>query len=190
VDAPVIFTTAYDEYAIRAFKLKSIDYLLKPVSQEDLNAAMNKFKAWTGKDDQQQKLAELFHLILDKGRQYRDRFSVTVGEKLKTIEVGNISYFFSVSGISFVVMNDNRQYSLDLSLEKLAEELNPKDFFRVNRQYLLSHKSLSNVFIYPKSRLKLELNPAAREDVFVSIDKVSEFKRWLDGRGHEGGIPS
>jgi len=182
VDVPIIFTTAFDEYAIQAFKLKSIDYLLKPVNQEELGKAIAKYRDWTGDSKPSQDLKSLFDLIRDGGKKYRERFSVVIGEKLKTIETKNISYFFSTAGITFVVMNDKHQYSLDQSLEKLMDETNPQEFFRINRQYLVSHKALANVHIYPKSRLKVELNPPVKEDVFVSIDKVVDFKEWMDGR--------
>jgi hypothetical protein len=107
---------------------------------------------------------------------------VVVGEKLKTIEVKDIAYFFSTSGITFVVMNNKSQYSLDLSLDKLQNELNAKDFFRINRQYLVCHKAIANAFVFPKSRLKIALLPPAdQDDIFVSIDRVTDFKRWFDG---------
>jgi DNA-binding LytR/AlgR family response regulator len=181
VDVPIIFTTAYDEYAIKAFKLKSIDYLLKPIVQNDLNAAIEKYKEMAGPKKQLVDLSELYKMMQTSTIQYRERFSVSVGEKLKTIEVKDIAYFFSTSGITFVVMNSKNQYSLDISLDKLLYEVNPKEFFRINRQYLVSHKAIANVFIYPKSKLKIELQPPVKESVFVSIDKVVEFKKWLDG---------
>jgi DNA-binding LytR/AlgR family response regulator len=181
VNVPIIFTTAFDEYAIKAFKHKSIDYLLKPIIQDDLGKAIAKYKEWTGVQSTQLDLTGLYKLMQGNNNEYRERYSVTVGEKLKTIEVKDIAYFFSTSGITFVVMNSKNQYSLDLSLDKLYNELNPKDFFRVNRQYLINHKAIANVHVFPKSRLKIDLNPPLQEDLYVSLDKVAEFKRWLDG---------
>jgi DNA-binding LytR/AlgR family response regulator len=181
INVPVIFTTAFDEYAIRAFKMKGVDYLLKPISQEDLCQAINKYKDWTGYGKQNIDLNDLFRIIKDNKPEYRQRFSVTVGEKLKSIDVDDIAYFFSTSGITFVVMNSKSQYSIDLSLDKLAVELDPKHFYRINRQYLVRLKAIANVHIFPKSRLKLDLAPATRDEIFVSLDKVTEFKLWLDG---------
>jgi DNA-binding LytR/AlgR family response regulator len=182
INTPIIFTTAFDEYAIRAFKHKSIDYLLKPIIQDDLNKAIDKYKEWTGNDRQVLDMSELFKLINHGTKNYRERFSVVVGEKLKTIEVKDIAYFFSISGITFVMMNNKSQYSLDLSLDKLQAELNVKDFFRINRQYLVCHKAIANAFVFPKSRLKIALlPPSAQDDIFVSLDKVTDFKRWFDG---------
>jgi DNA-binding LytR/AlgR family response regulator len=181
VTAPIIFTTAYDEYAIRAFKLRSIDYLLKPIVQEDMNAAIKKYKDWNKENSSLIDTAELARLLNIQGKEYRERFSVAVGEKLKSIHISEVAYFFSTSGITFVVLHTKNQYSIDLSLDKLAEELDPKLFFRINRQYLIHMKSIANVHVFPKSRLKISLSPPAQEDIFVSLDKVTAFKRWMDG---------
>jgi len=183
VNAPIIFTTAFDEYAIKAFKLKSIDYLLKPIVADDLKKAITKFRDW-GEKKQMIDVKELFRLVQGNTQNYRERFSVVVGQKLKSIDVKDINYFFSNSGITFVAMLSKSQYSLDLSLDNLLEELDPKMFFRVNRQYLVSLNSIVNIHIYPKSRLKLELNPPVPEGVFVSLDKVVDFKKWVDGKGN------
>ena len=180
VNSPIIFTTAFDEYAIKAFKLKSIDYLLKPIVQDDLEKAIKKYREW-GEKNQMVDLKELYKLMQVKEKSYRDRFSVVVGQKIKSIDVKDIAYFFSNSGITFVAMLSKSQYSLDLSLDNLMVELDPKLFFRVNRQYLIGLSSIVNIHIYPKSRLKLELNPPAPEGVFVSLDKVVDFKKWVDG---------
>ena len=181
VSVPIIFTTAYDEYAIKAFKLKSVDYLLKPIVQEDLNKAIAKYKEWDSGKNKMVDARELMELMMAGQKQYRERFSVMSGTKLKTIEVKDIAYFFSTSGITFVVMNDKHQYSLDQSLDSLINELDPKQFFRVNRQFLVALKGILNVHVFPKSRLKLDLNPPSVEETYVSIDKVPEFKKWLDG---------
>lgn len=181
VQSKIIFTTAFDEYAIKAFKLKSIDYLFKPISKEELCQSITKYKQW----DYEKKMlidpAELRKLLLPNQPTYRDRFMVTVGEKLKTIIVEDIAYFFSTSGITFVVMKDKRQYSVDLSLDMIKEQLNPLEFFRINRQYFVRLTAIASVILYPKSRLKIILNPPTDEIIFVSIERVTEFKRWLNG---------
>ncbi len=181
VNAPIIFTTAFDEYAIKAFKLKSIDYLLKPIVQEDLQKAISKYREW-GEMNHLVDIRELYNLMCVKEKSYRQRFSVVVGQKLKSVDVKDIAYFFSSSGITFVAMHSKSQYSLEQSLDKLTEELDPNLFFRVNRQYLVGLPAVTNIHIFPKSRLKLELNPPVKEGVFVSLDKVVEFKKWIDGR--------
>ena len=182
VSSQIIFTTAFDEYAIKAFKLKSIDYLLKPVNRDELSQAISKFRNWNNEKTVLINPDELRRMIFQQKVMYRERFSVTVGEKLKTISVDDIAYFFSTSGITFAVMKTKHQYSIDLSLDTIKEQLNPAEFFRINRQYLVQIKAISNVHVFPKSRLKLDLNPPSTEEIFVSQEKVPEFKRWLDGQ--------
>jgi DNA-binding LytR/AlgR family response regulator len=181
VRSQIIFTTAFDEYAIKAFKLKSIDYLLKPVSQEELNQAISKFKNWNSERNVTINPEELRNLIIQQKVTYRERFSVTVGEKLKTISVDDIAYFFSTSGITFAVMKTKNQYSIDISLDLIKEQLNPSQFFRINRQYLVKLSAIKHVHVFPKSRLKLELDPPAADEIFVTVEKVPEFKKWIDG---------
>jgi DNA-binding LytR/AlgR family response regulator len=178
VESPIIFTTAFDEYAIRAFKLKSIDYLLKPIVQEDLNNAIAKYKEWNGQKNGID-MSALFDLISKKEVSYRERFSVSYGQKIKSFGVSEIAYFYSKEGMTYAVLNDSKQYPVDYSLDNLLNELSPKDFFRINRQYLIKHAAIRQVHIFPKSHLKLELAPRPAEDVFVSIDKVTAFKKWL-----------
>jgi DNA-binding LytR/AlgR family response regulator len=180
VRSKIIFTTAFDEYAIKAFKLNSIDYLLKPINQEELCRAINKFRSWTAESAPAIDAVMLRDLLRPQ-QSFRERFMVTVGDKLKTINVNDIAYFFSTAGITFVVMHSKNQYSLDFSLDNLKDMLNPGDFFRVNRQFLIGLKSIEKVVVYPKSRLKLFLNPPTDTELFVSIDKAPEFKQWLDG---------
>lgn len=178
VNSPIIFTTAFDEYAIRAFKLKSIDYLLKPIVQDQLNQAINKYKDWGGQDAGID-LSALYDLINKKNKNYRERFSVTFGQKIRSFTTPEIAWFYSVEGETYAHLFDQQEYPLEYSLDKLANELNPADFFRINRKYLMSHKAIRQVHVFPKSHLKLEVNPKAGEDLFVSIDKVTAFKTWL-----------
>lgn len=180
VNAPIIFTTAYDEYAIKAFKMKSIDYLLKPILPEELYNAINKYKEWKKPEGSSIDMQSLLEIITRKEPVYKTRFSITVGEKIKSVSIEQVAYFYSTQGITFLVTTDNLHYPIDLSLDQLTEQLDPKDFFRINRQFFVKLKSIRNVHVYPKSRLKIDLNPAYNEEIFVSIDKVTRFKAWLD----------
>lgn len=180
VSAPIIFTTAYDEYAIKAFKMKSIDYLLKPILPEELYKAIDKYKEWNKPDNSSIDMQSLVELISKRDPVYKARFSITVGEKIKSVGIEQVAYFYSSQGITFLVTNDNLHYPIDLSLEQLGEQLNPTDFFRINRQFLIRLKAIRNVHVYPKSRLKIDLTPVYPEEIFVSIDKVTRFKAWLD----------
>lgn len=182
VNSPIIFTTAFDEYAIRAFKLKSIDYLLKPIVQEELNNAIRKYQDMVTPVRQMVDISSIYSLITRQNPSYKERFSITVGQKIKTFTVPEIGYFYSSDGISFMVLKNKSEYPVDESLEELTQQLNPKDFFRINRKYLVKIDSIANVHIYPKSHLKLELTPLTKEEVFVSIDKVTSFKKWLDNK--------
>ena len=178
INSPIIFTTAFDEYAIRAFKFKSIDYLLKPIVQDELINAIEKYKTWD-EGVNNLDISSLFDLIQKKDIKYRERYSVAYGQKIKSFLVDEIAYFYSSKGDTYAVLHDKNQYPLDYSLDTIASELNPVDFFRINRQYLIGHKCLKNVLVYPKSHLKLEILPTPETDVFVSIDKVTPFKRWF-----------
>lgn len=182
VQSQIIFTTAFDEYAIKAFKLKSIDYLLKPIIKEELCNAIKKYKEMTAPLKQAIDFSSLFSLLNQKNVSYKERYSVVVGQKIKTFTVPEIAYFYSTEGISFMVLKNKSEYPVDDSLEELTQQLNPKDFFRINRKYLVKIDSIANVHIYPKSHLKLELAPLPKEEVFVSIDKVTAFKKWLDNK--------
>jgi len=178
VSSPIIFTTAFDEYAIRAFRMKSIDYLLKPIVQEELARSLEKYREFTAVK-QQPDMDALYRMISSGVPAYKERFSVTVGQKIKSYATSEISWFYSEEGITFMVINDNHQYPIDFSLDDLAGQLNPKEYFRVNRQFLVSLGSIRNVHIYPKSRLKIEIAPPSDREVFVSRDKVTRFKEWL-----------
>jgi DNA-binding LytR/AlgR family response regulator len=178
VNSPIIFTTAFDEYAIRAFKLKSIDYLLKPIVQEQLNQAIAKYMAWNGPDSGID-LSALYDLINKKIKPSRERFSVAFGQKIKSFTTAEVAWLYSLQGETYAKLFDSQEYPVEYALDTLAYEINPSDFFRVNRKYLISHKAIKQVHIFPKSRLKLELNPKPAEDVFVSLDKVTAFKQWF-----------
>lgn len=182
VNTPIIFTTAFDEYAIQAFKLKSIDYLLKPVRQEELNSAIDKYKNWNMDGPKQELgLTALYELVQKKIPEYKNRFSITIGQKLKTIGIDEAAYFYAEGNIVYLVTKANQQYPVDFTLESLCKQLNPNDFFRINRQYIVKLGSIENVHIYPKSKLKLSLFPAVKDEIFVSVDKVVKFKEWLEG---------
>jgi DNA-binding LytR/AlgR family response regulator len=182
VTSPIIFTTAYDEYAIRAFKLKSIDYLLKPIVQEELSNAIRKYHDMVDTPRQPVDLSLLYNLITKQNQSWKERFSLTVGQKIKTINLPEIAYFYSMEGYTFMVLKNKSEYPIDESLDALSNELNPSQFFRINRKFLVKIESIANVHIFPKSHLKLDLIPSPKEEVFVSIDKAAAFKRWLDDK--------
>ncbi len=181
INSSIIFTTAFDEYAIKAFKLKSIDYLLKPIVQEELNAALKKYHDFKGDSNADQELHKLYNLIVKNSESYKERFSVRVGQKIKTFATSDIGYFKSEEGFTTAYLYDGSAYYVDYSLDALLGELNPKNFFRINRQMLVALEAIKDVHIYSTSRLKLDIVPEPEGDVLVSLDKASAFKKWLGG---------
>lgn len=177
--APVIFTTAYDEYMIEAFKVNSVHYLLKPINYEELVAAMEKYNSLK-KHFSQPNLDNLLSLI-GKAREadYKERFMITVGAKIRSIETKDIAYFYVEEKVSLVVTKDGLKLPVDYSLDKLMQVLDPKHFFRVNRQHVVSLQAIHNIYTYSAGKLKLELVPPLKHEVFVSTDRITDFKEWL-----------
>lgn len=182
ISSPVIFTTAFDEYAIKAFKLKSIDYLLKPIVQDELCAALKKYEDFKGMNQSSVNLDSLYNLIVNKEKTYRERFSVSIGSKIKTFTINDVAYFLSEEGYTNACLWDKSCYPLDSGLDKISKEINPELFFRINRQVLLNINAIQEIHVYPKSRLKLDVKPKIQDGVFVSIDKVTAFKEWIGAK--------
>nr|WP_321409618.1 LytTR family DNA-binding domain-containing protein [uncultured Carboxylicivirga sp.] len=180
VDYPIIFTTAYQEYAIRAFKVNSIDYLLKPVSYSDLEQAMESFRKQLGFGSNQLSLE-----VIEKVRQmlkkdYKKRFTARVGEHIKSIPTEDITFFHSEGKGTFITTIEKRQYLIDYSLEALNELIDPDMFFRINRQYIIKHSAIEDIMAYSQSRLKVRLKNCDDDKILISRDKVSSFKEWLE----------
>lgn len=180
VNTPVIFTTAYDQYAIKAFQLNSISYLLKPIRKSDLEESLKKFNSL--KSAFNIDFESLLAHIQGKGPDYKKRFLVQIGEKIKKVEVSEIAYFYVLDKGVYLRTFKGNTYVLDYTLEKLESTLNPSQFFRINRKYLVNIESISNMTAYTRSRVKLELTPNADDssDTIVSIDRSMEFKKWLN----------
>lgn len=180
VSTPIIFTTAYHQYAIRAFQLNSIAYLLKPIRQSDLAESLRKY----------QSLKKAFHIDFDallshiQGNEadYRKRFMIQVGDRIKKVETSEIAYCFIRMKDVYIRTFPGNAYPLDYSLNQLEEMLDPAVFFRINRQYIVNIESIAQMTALSRSRVKLELNPAADDgaDTIVSIDRAAPFKEWLD----------
>lgn len=182
VVAPVIFTTAYDEYAIRAFKVNSVDYLLKPIKEDELKKALQKFKRMAQAPAIQKNIQALLQEIKKIQQppvEQRNRLLVKQGQKLKSIEVKDIAYFFSENGATFLCTGQSRKYIVDYTLDELEASLSPQQFFRANRQYLLSATSVTAIHSWFNQKLKLEVTPATSEHVVVSREKANTFKQWM-----------
>lgn len=176
VKTQIIVTTAFDQYAIKAFKLNSIDYLLKPFSQEELNFAISKFK---NLNQVVPDYKSIFESIQNK-KVFQERFMVTTGQRIKSIPIEEVAYFLSEGRYVKLITTSNEKFLLDLSLETVYSKVDPALFFRVNRQAIVSFKSILQMIIWSKSRVKLELKPASEIDIIVSVDKSGEFKKWLN----------
>jgi len=182
VTAPVIFITAFDEYAIRAFKVNSIDYLLKPIRKEDLEAALAKFhKFHFSKSTPAHDFDKLLETLKGPNTEFKKRFIIRYGDHIKAIETKDIAYFFTEEKINFLRTNDNKTYPVDFNLDKLETMLDPLIFFRINRQFIIGIHAIDQMFAFSKSRVKVKLNPVTEADTIVSTERSSSFKEWLGG---------
>ncbi len=181
IDCPIVFTTAYDEYAIKAFKVNSIDYILKPVDPDDIQSMLNKFKKLGfSKPDTSAVLGNIQHALQSLTRKTKSRFVVKIGEHLKTISVEDILYFYSRDKATFCFTTENRNVILDYTLEQIQEMVDVDRFFRINRKYLISDGAFTDIVTYLNSRLKLTLKGSDDKDIVVARERVQEFKAWLD----------
>lgn len=177
---PVIFTTAYNEYAIRGFKYNGLDYLLKPIGKNDLNNALHKYRKSKSNNNEifdEQKLASIKKLF---NKEYKKRFMIKVGNQFNTFSVDDIAYFKSNEGLIFLHSHTGQQYPIEYSIDQLEEILDPVHFFRINRKFMISVKSVIEIHSYFNSRLLLKLNPQEDEQIIVSRERTSNFKKWLD----------
>ncbi|WP_338876273.1 LytTR family DNA-binding domain-containing protein [Spirosoma sp. SC4-14] len=185
VKCPIIFTTAYDEYALNAFQVHSVDYLLKPIDEAALRRSLAKWGEWQHRYGPVHPALDLGQLLATlrasppPAPDYRDRFLLKQGARLVPVDVADMAYFFTRERLTFVQMWDGRTMLMDYALDELGEKLNPKQFFRANRQFILSVKAVGRVHLHFNGRLKVDLNPPIEEDVFISRDRAGEFRAWL-----------
>jgi two-component system, LytTR family, response regulator len=179
ISFPVIFTTAFNEYAIRAFKVNSIDYLLKPIDEKELRYAIEQFQAANNPRPtilSDPKIARALKMLT---KEYKSRFVVKVGEHLRVIPVDEIALFYSMEKAIYIKTTDERNYPIDFSLDELEELLNPENYFRISRKHLVSLAAITDIVAYTGSRLKIKLQVPTEEDLLVSRDRATEFKGWL-----------
>lgn len=180
ITAPIIFTTAFDDYTLQAFKVNSIDYLLKPIDQDDLDNALQQFDQLIhspAKVDQTI-IQDLLQSMQQKA--YKERFLIKSGQHLSVIQIPEIAYFVSDDGYVQLVTHTNKKHLIEYNLEQLTEIIDPNFFYRINRKFILHIDSIKKINSYFNSRLKLNLQPSASDDVIVSRERVTDFKRWLD----------
>lgn len=182
IKSAIIFTTAFDEYALQAFKLNSIDYLLKPIDEDELEKAVNKFKTQNATAP---KMAIDFEdikklLVNPVEREYKKRFTVRVGQHLKIIHADDVECFYSENKGTYAATVDGRAYLLDTTLEHLETELTPKIFFRVSRKFYVNINHIKDIISYTNSRLQIKLNKTSDQEIIVSRERVRDFKLWLE----------
>jgi len=182
VKSAIIFTTAYDEYALEAFKLNSIDYLLKPLDEDELKFAVDMFKQKQPKQTHVQVDLDTIRklLINPVDRKFKKRITIKIGQHIKIINIGAVECFYSENKSTNIHTIEKRNHLLDFSLEHWQEQLNPEQFFRVNRTFIVHINSIKDIIAYSNSRLKLVLNSFAEAEIIVSRERVKDFKRWIE----------
>ncbi|HYK46038.1 MAG TPA: LytTR family DNA-binding domain-containing protein [Parafilimonas sp.] len=179
VKSPVIFTTAYDEYALKAFKVSSIDYLLKPVKETDLKRALDKLKNLRESGEQPGIQNVLDEMRRMKTSTYRERILVKAGQKMISIPMDDVGMFFTNKSLNYLLTKTKQKYIVDQTLDEIEGSLDPKKFFRANRQHILAHHAINVVHPWFNGKLKVEINLPTEEPVVISRDKASAFKEWL-----------
>ncbi len=178
VDIPVIFTTAYDEYTLKAFKLQSIDYLLKPIDQDELKSALSKYQKIYQSQDKT--IVTVTDLPTQTSFRYKERYLVKTGNHLMVIRMKEIAYFYTDEGYTHIVTDNNKKYIIDDALDTVQKMVDPDEFFRINRAMLISLNSIEKMETYFNSRYSLTLHPGFHEQVIVSRERVREFKEWIE----------
>lgn len=184
VRSPVIFTTSYDEYALKAFKVNSVDYLLKPVQKEDLAAALDKYKKMYRTTASSNNMINMESLVKElqqklQPKEYRKRFLVKNAQKLVSVEVEDIAYFYSDGRLNFFKTKDNKKFIVDYTMDELEDMLDPEAYFRISRSFYVSINSVEQIHDYFGNRLLLYLKPAVDKEAIVSREKVTDFKKWM-----------
>jgi DNA-binding LytR/AlgR family response regulator len=186
IKSAIIFTTAYDEYALQAFKLNSIDYLLKPIDEEELMAAVDQFRLRFRQSQNSNKAAiinfeEIAKLLGNPiERNYKKRYTARVGEHLKLFHADDVQLFYSENKGTYLSIENGRNYLIDTKLESLLEELDPKQFFRISRQAIIHIKAIDDMISYTNSRIQIKINSFKEFDLIVSRERVKEFRAWLE----------
>jgi len=181
INTPVIFTTAYDEYTLKAFKVNSIDYLLKPINKELLKDSLEKYKRLnSGSNHDHVDISQILKQINPEQKRYKSRFLVKVRDQLISIESKNIAYFYTENGLVYSITKSGKKFMMDYTLDELEDCLEPQMFYRLNRQFISSFDAISKSYQWDKGKLKVDLEPAFNDVVLISRDKASDFKKWLD----------
>lgn len=187
ITAPVIFTTAYDQYAIEAFKTNGIAYLLKPIEEEELIAALKKFRTLTNTNIELSSIHSHIQQLSTLNSQlstlnsYKERVLAKVGDNYQHVAMQDVAYFYSEDHYTFVATKDKQRYIINYTLDTLVEQINPQQFFRISRQFIVNINAINNISKHFNGRLKITVTPSFSEDIYVSRNRVQTFLAWLDG---------
>lgn len=182
IQFPIIFTSAYDEYALRAFKVNSIDYLVKPINRQALEVALDKYKSiYTQNNvDYENLLQTISELRQTKEKHYKKSLLVYIRDQIIPVSMDNVAYFNLSNGIVYCTTHNDQSYHVDQTLEEIGNQIDPQEFFRANRQFIVSRQAVKAASQYFQRKLKINLNPVPREELIISKAKVTEFKKWLE----------
>ncbi len=180
ITTPIIFTTAYDKYALQAFDSNGIDYLLKPIQSERLSQALQKYESMKGASQVATAYDKIKEILTDTQREYKSRFLCKLGNKIKSIPVTSISYFYSKDKMTFIVDREKNRYPINHTLDEIDGMMDPTHFFRLNRQYVTHFDAINEIHPYFKGRLKIRLLPQHEDDIVVSTERSPLMKAWLD----------
>jgi two-component system, LytTR family, response regulator LytT len=176
---PVIFTTAHEDYALQAFKVNSVDYLLKPIDESDVKRAIDKLKLLQSSGTSVVDYAEILKTIQPPSKKYKDRFIIKLGDTIKSLSVADIAYFYTENKSNFVCTSEGKRFPVDFNLDQIEQMLNPKNFFRINRQFIIGHHAIEEMKAHTRSRIIVKLTPPSKLDTVVAIDRAQDFRNWL-----------
>jgi len=179
ISCPVIFTTAYENYALEAFKVNSVDYLLKPIDKTDVKRAIDKLKLLQSPRSFITDYAEILKTIQSPVKKYKDRFIIKIGDTIKSLSIKDVAYFYTENKSNFVCTNEGKRYPIDFNLDQTEQMLNPKNFFRINRQFIIGHHAIEEMKAHTRSRIIVKLTPPCKLDTVVALDRAQDFRTWL-----------
>ena len=180
IETPIIFTTAYDEYALKAFKVNSIDYLLKPIDEDELKEAMDKYRFTNKKVPMDSQLQQVLQILTTDRKMYKSTYLVQQRDTLIPLSVDDVAYFTIDAGIVKAISFDSKGYIMDENLENIEMELNPNQFFRVNRQFIIQRRAIENLQLYYNGKLILNVSPKTSDQIIVSKAKAPQLKKWIN----------
>lgn len=179
IQVPVIFTTAYDAYALKAFRVQALDYLLKPLKRIEVKEALDRFQKMTPPMPDLKQVRDIY--AGEPVPEFRERYLVRLGTSIRIVEIPDIALIYTESKNTFLMTKEGRRFPLDYSLEAMENQLDPTLFFRANRQYILALHAIREMYVYTKSRVKVNTDPPSPTQIIVSTEKSAQFKRWLSG---------